>query len=131
MSGSASDYLENNLLDHALGTTLFAKPAAVYVGLYTVAPSDSSTGSVGGTEVTGGSYERKTATFNAALNGSASNNADIDFTGMPACTVVAVGVFDAISDGNLLFWSTLATNRTLTAGDAVRVSTGALVVTLD
>lgn len=127
MSGSASDYLENKLLDHALGTTTFTKPTTIYVGLYTVSPSDAA----GGTEVTGGSYSRKTATFDAASGGSASNNANIDFTGMPACTVVAVGIFDSLSGGNLLFWSTLATSRTLTAGDAVRISTGALVVTLN
>ena len=131
MSGSASDYLENKLIDHALGTTTFTKPTTVYVGLYTVPPSDSSTGTTGGTEVTGGSYDRQTATFTAASGGSAANNANIDFTGMPACTVSAVGIFDDPDGGNLLFWSTLATSRTLTAGDAVRISTGALVVTLN
>lgn len=127
MSGSASDYLEDKLLDHALGTTSFTRPTPIYVGLYTVAPSDVA----GGTEVTGGSYARQTATFAAASGGSAANNANIDFTGMPACTVSAVGIFDGLTGGNLLFWSTLATSRALLAGDTVRISTGALVVTLD
>lgn len=129
MPGSASDYLENKLIDHALGTASWSSPATVYVGLYTVAPSDAA----GGTEVTGGSYARQTATFTAASSGSASNNSNIDFTNMPACTVVAVGIFNSSTPASddLLFWSTLATNRVLTAGDGVRVSTGALVVSLD
>lgn len=127
MPGSASNYLENKLIDHALGTTTFTKPTTIYVGLYTVSPSDAA----GGTEVAGGSYARNSTTFAAASGGSATNNASIDFTNMPGCTIVAVGVFDALSGGNLLFWSTLDTNRTIVAGDTVRINTGALVVTLD
>jgi len=127
MPGSASDYLENKLIDHALGTTTFTKPTTVYVGLYTTSPSDPG----GGVEVTGGSYARQTATFTAAASGSASNDANIDFVDMPTCTIRAIGIFDAISSGNLLFWSTLTADRVLTAGDGVRVSTGALVVSLD
>lgn len=129
MPGSATDYLENKLLDHALGTTTFTKPAAVYVGLYTVAPSDSASG----TEVSGGSYARQSATFTAASGGSSANDTNIDFNGMPACTVVAVGIFTSATpaSNDLLFWSTLATSRTLLAGDAIRISTGALSVTLD
>lgn len=131
MSGSASDYLENKLLDHALGTTTFTKPTTVYVGLYTVAPSDAA----GGTEVSGGTgpYSRKTITFASAVNGSAANDINVDFTGMPACTIVAVGIFNSPTPAtdDLLFWSTLSISRVLTAGDAVRISIGALVVTLN
>ena len=70
MAGSASNYLENKLIDHSLGTTTFTKPTTVYAALYTVAPSDSSAG----TEVTGGSYARQAITFSAASSGSTSNN---------------------------------------------------------
>ena len=126
MPGSASDYLENKLLDHALGTTAFTKPASVTVALYTVAPSDSTAG----TEVTGGSYARQAATFSAAASGATTNNTNIDFTNMPAATVVAVGILE-VSTNNLLFWSTLATSRTTLAGDTVRINSGALSVSLD
>ena len=104
MAGSASDYLENKLIDHSLGTTTFTKPTTVYAALYTVAPSDSSAG----TEVTGGSYARKTVTFGAASSGSASNNANVDFDGMPSCTVVAVAILNDPTAGNLLYWGTLS-----------------------
>ena len=127
MAGSASNYLENKLIDHALGTTTFTKPTTVYAALYTVAPSDSSAG----TEVTGGSYARQTITFSAASSGSASNNTNVDFNTMPASTVVAVAVLDASTAGNVLFWGTLTTNRTVTAGDSIRIASGALVISLD
>ena len=131
MAGSASNYLENNLIDHALGTTTFTKPTTVYAALYTVAPTDTTTGSSAGVEVTGGSYARQTITFSAASSGSASNNTNVDFNTMPAATVVAVAVLDASTAGNVLFWGTLTTNRTVTAGDSIRIASGALVISLD
>lgn len=127
MAGSASDYLENKLIDHSLGTTTFSKPTTIYAALYTVAPSDSSAG----TEVTGGSYGRQTITFGAASSGSASNDANVDFNGMPTCTVVAVGILDNSTSGNLLYWGTLASSRSVTSGDSIRIASGALTVSLD
>lgn len=127
MPGSMSNYLENKILDHSLGTTSYTMPAAVYVALYTVAPSDAG----GGTEVTGGSYSRKTATFGAASSGSATNTNNIDFTGMPGATVVAIGIFDASTSGNLLFHGTLNTSKTVDSGDTLRIAIGDLSITLD
>ena len=98
MAGNLSDYLEVKLLDHFLGTTTYTKPATVYLALYTAAPTDSTAG----TEVSGGSYARKVATFNGAASGSTTNTSDIDFNGMPACTVVAIAVTDALTSGNIL-----------------------------
>lgn len=127
MAGNLSNYLEDKLIDHFLGTTSFTAPAAVYVALYTVAPSDAG----GGTEVTGGSYARQTATFTASASGATSNNANIDFTNMPAATVVAIGIHDALTSGNLLLWGTLTTNKTTDAGDTLRIATGDLDISID
>ena len=127
MPGNLSNYLENKVLDHILGTTTYTKPAAVYVALYTAAPSDTG----GGTEVSGGSYARQVATFTAASSGATSNTANIDFNNMPACTVVAVGIFDAITTGNLLVWGTLTANKALDAGDILRIASGDLDITID
>lgn len=131
MAGSLSDYAENKLLDHVLGTTSYTKPTT-YVALYTVAPSDSSAG----TEVSnsgGSSYARQAASFSAASGGTTSNSANIDFTDMPACTVVAIGILDSgtIGAGNLLVWGTLATNKTLDLLDTLRIATGDLDISLD
>ena len=127
MAGNLSDYLENKLLDHFLGTTAYTMPTTVYVGLYTVVPTDAG----GGTQVTGGSYARQTAAFSAAASGATSNTANIDFAGMPAATTVAIGVFDAITAGNLLLWGTLTANKTTDAGDTLRIATGDLDISID
>lgn len=127
MAGNLSNYLENKLLDHFLATTTYTKPTNVYVGLYTVAPSDSTAG----TEVTGGSYARQTAAFSAASGGATSNTGNLDFTNMPACTVVAIGISDALSGGNLLVWGTLTANKSLDAGDTLRIATGDLDISID
>ena len=127
MPDNLSNYLEDKLIDHFLGTTTYTKPSSVYVALYTVAPSDSG----GGTQVTGGSYARQVATFSASSAGATSNTGNIDFTGMPACTVVAIGIFDALTTGNLLLWGTLTANKTVDAGDTLRIATGDLDISID
>jgi hypothetical protein len=131
MAGNLSNYLENKLLDHFLGTAAYTMPTTVYVGLYTVAPTDTSTGTSGGTQVTGGSYARQTAVFSGAVDGTTSNTANIDFAGMPAATTVAIGVFDALTSGNLLLWGTLTANKTTDAGDTLRIATGDLDISID
>jgi hypothetical protein len=124
MAGSKSDYLENKVLDHALGTTSFTMPADVYVGLYTVAPTDSG----GGTEVSGNGYAREIATFSAASGGATSNDSDITFDTPTNTwgTVVAFGLFDALTTGNLLYWGDLTANKTINSGDTVKFLTGDL-----
>ena len=127
MAGNLSDYLEVKLLDHFLGTTTYTKPTTVYLALYTAAPTDSSAG----TEVSGGSYARKVAAFNGAASGSTVNTSDIDFNGMPACTVVAIAVTDAITSGNILVYGPLTANKSLDAGDILRVSAGDLSISIN
>ena len=127
MAGNLTNYLENKLLDHFLGTTAYTMPNPVYVALFTVAPGDAG----GGTEVTGGSYARKTAAFTAASSGATSNSANIDFTGMPAATTVSIALFDASTSGNMLVHGTLTTNKTTDAGDTLRIATGDLDISID
>jgi|DEB0MinimDraft_6_1074348.scaffolds.fasta_scaffold128497_2 hypothetical protein len=128
MAGNLSDYLENKLLDHFLATTSYTAPSNVYVALMTVAEDD--TGSAG-TEVTGGSYARQSATFDAAASGATQNSSNLDFTGMPACTVVGIAIYDASSAGNLLVHGTLTANKTLDAGDTLRIATGDLDISIN
>ena len=127
MAGNLTNYLENKLIDHFLGTTSYTMPAAVYVGLFTVTPGEAG----GGTEVTGGSYARQAATFTAASSGATSNNTNIDFTGMPAATTVAIGIFDASTSGNMLLYGSLTVNKTTDAGDTLRIATGDLDISID
>ena len=100
-----SDYMENKILDHVFRNTAYTPPTAVYLGLYTAAPSDAG----GGTEVSGGGYARQAITFGAASGGAISNTAAVQFTasGGSYGTVTHVGVFDASSAGNMLAWKAI------------------------
>lgn len=131
-----SDYLEAKVLNWALrGVAMGTAPATVHVALYTVAPNDAG----GGTEVSGGSYARAsvntTGGFNAPTTGGLTDNAaDITFPTPTANwgTIVAVGVLDAASGGNLLFHGGLTTSKTVNNGDpAPKFTAGQLDITLN
>lgn len=125
MSG-ASDTLENWIVNHFFRNSAVSAPTAWYAALFTTAPGDDGTG---GVEVTGGSYARKAITFGAPSGGVASNTAALDFAGMPACTVRAVGIYTASSGGTYLGGNTI-TARAVTAGKTFTISLGDLVITV-
>lgn len=124
---SFSDYLENVTLDHILGGSDFPRPATVYVAVYTVAPTDAG----GGTEATGGSYARIAVTnnstnFPAAASGSKTNGTELVFPTATASwgTIVAMGLFDAATGGNLLVHASLASSTPVGTGDTPRFGVG-------
>ena len=133
MSGK-SDFLELEILDHVLGNAAYTAPATVYVALFTAAPTDAG----GGTEVTGGSYARAAVTnnatnFPAAAAGAKSNGTEIAFAAATASwgTVVAFGVFDALTVGNLLYWGLVTPNKAVGNGDTAKFAIGDLDFTED
>lgn len=123
-----SNYLENALVNATLRNTAYTSPATVYVGLFTTDPTDAGSG----TEVSGGSYARQSATFAAPSNGASSTSADVTFPQATANwgTVTHFGVFDASSAGNLLYHGALTTSKTIETGDVFKISSGNLTVTL-
>ena len=123
-----SNYLENALINATLRNTSYTSPSAVYVGLFTSDPTDAGSG----TEVSGGSYARKQATFGSPSNGVSSTSADITFDQATANwgTVTHIGIYDASSSGNLLYHSPLTTSKTIESGDIFKIASGSLVVTL-
>lgn len=125
---SFSDFLENELLDHAFRNSAYTPAATIYMALYTAAPTDAG----GGTEVTGGGYARQTCTFGtAASGGSISNTAAVSWTASGANygDVLAIGLFDASTAGNLLAWDTITT-ATVNDGDTLNFAIGAVTITL-
>ena len=127
---SLSNSFETSTLTWLLttGSPSPARPTDWYLALYTVAPTDTG----GGTEVSGTAYVRKAATFTVSGN-TASNNAAVEWptAGGSWGTVVAVGVFDALSGGNLIAYGALTTNKTIDTGDVFRIPSGDLDITLD
>lgn len=122
-----SDYLENKVVCHVFGGSAYTAPSTLYVALYTSAPSDTG----GGTEVSGGAYARQTAAF-TVTNDTASNTSAIEYPTATADygTVVAVGIFDASSSGNLLAYGNLTTSKTVSTGDVFRFNAGAIDITV-
>ena len=141
-----TDYLENQLIDMLFRNQTFTMPSSVYFGLHTSAPSDSAPG----TEVSGGSYARVavvrnlsnfsgtqgagTVSFSSGTSGTISNNIDIIFPAPTANwgTVAAMGIYDASSGGNLLFYGSLVPSKTINSGDsAPKFSIGQFALQLD
>lgn len=123
-----SNYLENALINGTLRATTYTAPSTVYVALFTSDPTDAGSG----TEVSGGSYARQSATFGAPSNGASVTTADITFptaTGNWG-TVGWIGIYDALTTGNLLYHSPLDTSKTISTGDIFKISAGNLSVTL-
>lgn len=140
-----SDYLENKLIDHLLRATPYTAPATVYVGLLTAPTADGG----GGTEVTGGGYARvpitsglaawagtqaaASTTASSGTSGTTSNNGAVNFP-TPSASWGAVSdfaVFDAATGGNLLFYGSLSTVKTINSGDTVSFPASALSFQID
>jgi len=123
-----SNYLENALINATLRNTTYTSPATVYVGLFTSDPTDAGSG----TEVSGGSYARKAATFAAPSNGASSISAAIEFDQATGSwgTVTHFGIYDALTTGNLLYHGALTASKAIDTGDVFKFATSALSVTL-
>lgn len=151
-----TDIFENKLVDflfrgQALGVTGASAaagtgPATLYVSLKTAADSDSTPGA----EVSGGSYARVpvasslanwagtqgagTTTASSGSSGTTSNNGAITFPAPTAAwgQVVGMGIHDAATGGNELFYAVLGTPKTINNGDpAPSFAAGALTVQVD
>lgn len=138
-----SDYLENALVDQLFRGQSAPTTSTLYVGLLTAAPSDSG----GGTEVSGNSYARVsvasslanwagtqgagTTVASSGTSGQTSNNNAVTFP-TPAGTwgtVTHFGIWDAATNGNLLFYGTLTIAKTINQADTVTFPAGSLSIT--
>jgi len=122
-----SDYLENEILDHILGTGAYTMPTTVYVGLSTGSFNDDNSG----TELSGSGYARQSIAFGAASGGTASNSGAVDFPAATGSwgTVSHFGIFDASTGGNLLIHGALTASKAVATGDILRIATGDMDIT--
>jgi hypothetical protein len=130
-----SDYSENAVLNYILRGTAMPTVSGLHVALFTVTPSDSG----GGTEVAGSSYARVSVARTTGAWSSPSNVGGFQQTSNVAAivfptstgswgTVVAFGIFDASSGGNLLYWGALSPSRLIAADVAAEFPAGSLVI---
>lgn len=128
---SKTDYLENAVLNHVLRNVALTSPTTVYVALYTAAPGESAAG----TEVStsGTAYARQAITFAAPSSGSVTQSGDILFPVATSNwgTIVAYAICDAVSAGNILYYSTVTPNKAINTGDQAKIASGSIVVSED
>jgi hypothetical protein len=125
---SFSNYLENKLLLHTFGASAYTAPTTLYLAIHTTNPAEDNTG----TEVSGSAYARQSVAFTVTTN-TASNTAAVEFPTATGSwgTLTHVGVYDALTSGNLLAYAALTTNKIIDTNDIFRVPIGDLDITLD
>jgi hypothetical protein len=143
-----SDYLENKLIDFVFRGQTFTPPTTLYVALFTTADNDAGSTRV---EVSGGAYARAAIASSAANwaatngpgvttpassgnTGTTSNNNAIPFPTPTANwgTVQGIGIMDAATGGNELWYSPLSTPQTINNGQtAPQFNAAALSIQID
>lgn len=114
MAGGKATYLANKVDDLILSNTAYTVPTTLYVGLLVDTNTQAQRNAGTLTEASWTSYARVAVTnnatnFPAASGGSKSNGTAINFAtpGSGPQTVVAFGIWDASTAGNLLYWGDL------------------------
>lgn len=100
---------------HLFSAATWTPPGTWYLAAFTTPPTRLS----GGTEAVG--YTRKAIstsnmTFAGTGTGRYANSGIVTFTDLPDDTYVGVGLFDALTVGNMWLFAQLAVNKTTTDG---------------
>lgn len=126
MADNLPNTIENQLLDALVGTASYTVTTPIQLALMTANGSDSAAG----TEVSGGSYARQTIAFSSASGGQIANNAVINFTGMPAATVVGIEIYDSAGTPKRLAYGALTANKTTASGDTLQFASSSITLSL-
>lgn len=127
-SASSSNYLVDHQLDYLLKGTTFTRPTHCYVGLFTTTPALDNTGGVE-VSTSGTAYSRLVIdsttgwTGPSGANRTYSNAVDLTFA-IPTAnwgTIVSMGLFTALTGGNLLYVFSLVSPRSIILGDGAAV----------
>jgi hypothetical protein len=127
---SATNFLEDRFLQASLTGNTYTGAANVYVGLYSVAPTDAG----GGTELSGSGYARQEAVFTVDVgNGVATNDSAVVFGNATAdwSTAVAYGIVDASTAGNILYTGALTPTQTLLDNSNLTFGAGNISVSIN
>lgn len=121
---TASDYLENKLLEAALKNTSYSG-GTVYLAAYTDTFTDEASAP---TECSGSGYSRQSLTFGSASNGVIATSAAVTIPATADYAVKAIAIVDASTGGNVLFYRNVTT--TVKSG-GLTLDSGNITVTLD
>lgn len=145
IAGGMSDYHSNKLIDKLWRGQTFDWPATIYSAYFTTAPTNAG----GGVEAAGGSYARValvpsltslsgtqapgSTAASSGTSGRISNNTSLAHPAPTASQgiMVAEGIYDAATLGNLLWWKLVTNRSVLTDGPAPTHPADSLGITLD
>jgi len=132
-----TSFASNKVVDYNFGATSYSGtlPATYYFGLSTTTINFDGTGA---TEPSGGAYARVAFTNNKTNWGTASsgiltNSTAITFPESSASwgTITYVGMWDALTAGNLWWFDVLTPSRAVASLTTVIFSIGAVTVTFN
>ena len=127
---SMTNYLEDKVLNHIAKKSTYTAPNKLYLALFTELTNGEEGTAV---EVQADSYSRAAISFATAVDGVLMNDTDTNF---PVAkeewgTITAVGVYDALTNGNMLFYTTLTSEQNIVVDNQLIFKTGKLTITLD
>lgn len=96
-----------------------------HLALYTTNPGPTNTG----TEVSGGLYGRQVITFGSIVSGTISNNATIEFSGVPSAVITHWAILNASTGGDLLAYGAINSSAISETGDNVTFASGDIDLT--
>jgi hypothetical protein len=127
--GTISDYLENELLDHVLGTS-YAQPT-IYVGLSTADPLDTGAGD---TEPTYTAYARVAhSAWTTASSRALENTGTITFPQKAdggSETITHFTIWDAATSGNMLGHGAFTASKAIVVNNTPTIATTELDVSV-
>lgn len=130
---NVSNYLATALLNQVFRNTVYTRPTTVYAALYLSNPTAADTGQ----EVTGGAYTRQAVTFGApAVVGgiqTIKNSLEVPYPVASAVwgQVTHIGIRDAATGGNLLYYGPLGDPRSILVNDIFKFLVGQISIDLN
>ncbi len=131
-----STYLEEKIVQFFLqeNAASVTTPGQCYLALFTNASPESWTDDTVFAEPEYNAYARKAVDWTNIASGQTKNNAAVSFDandGASPVTITGIGVYDALTAGNLLLWAPLTTAKELANGDTISFAENAIVFTID
>ena len=123
-----SNFLADSLINATTRAIDYSTPAKVWVALYTTDPTKEDVG----TEVDQASYNRLEVTITEPVDGVSTNANEMKWsTATTAWGVISyVGIRDAETDGNLLYFTNLEEAKDIQVGDQFQIVVENLTLTL-
>ena len=136
-----SNYTELNIIETTLRGAVFPVPTSVYLALFTADPTDANVTANEVQLAAWPAYARKDAAAGAAISTGWTANADgvssnakvVTYAannGAGVVTVSHIGIYDALTAGNLLYHAPLVSSKSLQIGDVLSFGIGAVTVTV-